>query len=82
MVEQLTLNQRVQGSSPCRPTRNQSEGNREVPFFVGSDGRASRIRQPKDVRDPGFESLQTEQIQNQGDNEISLRYFGWRNRSS
>ena len=36
LVEQLTLNQRVQGSSPCAPTNNSNhlgEGNSRAPLY-------------------------------------------------
>ncbi len=42
MVEQLTLNQRVQGSSPCRPTKDKGKPTASFLVYCISDGRAYR----------------------------------------
>src|SRR5262249_8007126 len=52
LVEQLTLNQRVQGSSPCAPTIQYSSANTRL-RLVGSQGRPSpaRLCDPLSVSD-------------------------------
>ena len=58
MVEQLTLNQRVQGSSPCRPTKRQREAHRFLSCLLQLRWQSI----PTSGREgPGFESLQTDE---------------------